>query len=101
MTDRKKKSSQTLVVTVVVEAGEELRGVAPGDPGEPGDPGCETGDEEGEVEDEEEEEERLEALGELEKESLKLGLCLPDRLDLGNTSFSSGSFTVEGEKERK
>lgn len=90
-----------MVVTVLVEAGEELRAVDPGDPGDPGEPGCETGEEEGEVEGEEEDEERLEALGELEKESLKLGLCLPERLDLGNTSFSSGSFTTGRESRSR
>lgn len=73
----------TFVVTVVVEG--ELRAPEPGDPGDPGEPGFSEADEGGL--------ERL-VLVEPEKESLKLGFCLPDKLDFPNTSFSSESFTV-------
>lgn len=64
--------------------GGELRAPVPGELGEPGEPGWRDavgGDE------------RL-ALGELENESLKLGLWRPERLDFPvNTSLSSESFT--------
>lgn len=82
---------------VTAAAGGELLVPEPGDPGEPGEPGCReaVGGED-----------RL-GLGELEKDSLKLGLCRPDRLDFPDkTSFSSDSFTekdneCERKKERK
>lgn len=80
------------MVTVVVEG--ELRAPEPGDPGDPGEPGFNEADEGGL--------DRL-VLVEPEKESLKLGFCLPDKLDFPRTSLSSVSFTVsrEGEVDRK
>lgn len=83
---KKKMLTGTFVVTVVVEG--ELRAPEPGEPGDPGDPG-----EPGFSEADEGGLERL-VLVEPEKESLKLGFCLPDKLDFPNTSFSSESFTV-------
>lgn len=74
----------TFVVTVVVEG--ELRAPEPGEPGDPGEPGFNEADEGGL--------DRL-VLVEPEKESLKLGFCLPDRLDFPRTSLSSVSFTKE------
>lgn len=65
--------------------GGELRAPEPGDPGDPGEPGFSDADEGGLA--------RL-VLVDPEKESLKLGFCLPDKLDLPNTSLSSVSFTV-------
>lgn len=74
----------TLVVTAAV--GGELRAPVPGELGEPGEPGWR---------DAVGGEDRL-AFGELEKESLKLGLCRPERLAFpDSTSFSSESFTWE------
>lgn len=78
----------TFVVTVVVEG--ELRAPEPGEPGDPGEPGFNEADEGGL--------DRL-VLVEPEKESLKLGFCLPDKLDFPSTSLSSGSFTGGGEGE--
>lgn len=72
----------TFVVTVVLEG--ELRAPEPGDPGDPGEPGFNEADEGGL--------DRL-VLVEPVKESLKLGFCLPDKLDFPNTSLSSVSFT--------
>lgn len=77
-------------MTVVVEG--ELRAPEPGDPGEPGEPGFSEADEGGL--------DRL-VLVEPEKASLKLGFCLPDRLDLPSTSFSSGSFTERTRVEER
>lgn len=77
----------TVVVTVVLEG--ELRAPEPGDPGDPGEPGLSEADE-GELD-------RL-VLVEPEKESLKLGFCLPDKLDFPRTSFSSVSFTIDKQK---
>lgn len=62
----------------------ELRAPEPGDPGDPGEPGFNEADEGGL--------DRL-LLVEPEKASLKLGFCLPDKLDFPSTSLSSGSFT--------
>lgn len=80
------------MVTVVVEG--ELRAPEPGEPGDPGEPGFNEADEGGL--------DRL-ALVEPEKASLKLGFCLPDKLDFPSTSLSSVSFTVgtEGEGDKK
>lgn len=72
----------TFVVTVVLEG--ELRAPESGDPGDPGEPGFNEADEGGL--------DRL-VLVEPEKESLKLGFCLPDKLDFPSTSLSSASFT--------
>lgn len=72
----------TFVVTVVVEG--ELRAPEPGEPGDPGEPGFNEADDGGL--------DRL-VLVEPEKASLKLGFCLPDKLDFPSTSLSSGSFT--------
>lgn len=76
--------TSTFVVTVVVEG--ELRAPEPGEPGDPGEPGFNEADEGGL--------DRL-VLVEPEKESLKLGFCLPDKLDFPSTSLSSGSFTAD------
>lgn len=62
----------------------ELRAPEPGEPGDPGEPGFNEADEGGL--------DRL-LLVEPEKASLKLGFCLPDKLDFPSTSLSSGSFT--------
>ena len=78
------RQKPTFVVMAVV--GGELRAPEPGEPGDPGEPGF-SGPEEGGLD-------RL-VLVEPEKDSLKLGLCLPDRLDLPSTSLSSVSFTCE------
>lgn len=78
------------MVTAVVEG--ELRAPEPGDPGDPGEPGFNEADEGGL--------DRL-VLVEPEKESLKLGFCLPDKLDFPSTSLSSGSFTIYGEVDKK
>lgn len=70
---------------VTAAVGGEFLVPVPGDPGDPGEPGCSeaVGGED-----------RL-GLVELEKDSLKLGLCLPDKLAFpDSTSFSSASFTV-------
>lgn len=72
----------TFVVTAVEEG--ELRDPEPGDPGDPGEPGFNEAEEGGL--------DRL-VLAEPEKESLKLGFCLPDKLDFPSTSLSSVSFT--------
>lgn len=72
----------TFVVTVVVEG--ELRAPEPGEPGDPGEPGFKEVDEGGL--------DKL-LLVEPEKASLKLGFCLPDKLDFPSTSLTSGSFT--------
>lgn len=77
----------TFVVTVVAEG--ELRAPEPGEPGDPGEPGFNEADEGGL--------DRL-VLVEPEKASLKLGFCLPDKLDFPSTSLSSGSFTWSREK---
>lgn len=82
--------SVTFVVTAVVEG--ELRAPEPGDPGDPGEPGFNEADEGGL--------DRL-VLVEPEKESLKLGFCLPDKLDFPSTSLSSGSFTGDVEVNKK
>ena len=76
-------------------AGGEFREPDPGDPGEPGEPGLSEAEEGG-----------LDRLlfVEPENESLKLGLCLPDRPDFPRTSLSSESFTGgggEGETDRR
>lgn len=69
---------------VTAAVGGELRAPVPGELGEPGEPGWR---------DAVGGEDRL-GFGELEKESLKLGLCRPERLAFPvNTSFSSESFT--------
>lgn len=81
------KSEHTLVVIAAVW--DVLLGTEPGEPGDPGDPG-----EPGEPG-------RLaagdwlvrEVLVPLERESLKLGLCRPERFVFRSTSFSSLSFT--------
>lgn len=78
-----KVHTNTFVVTAVV--GGELRAPEPGDPGDPGEPGL-NGAEDGGLA-------KL-VLVDPEKESLKLGFCLPDKLDFPNTSLSSVSFTV-------
>ena len=70
------------MVTAVVEG--ELRAPEPGEPGDPGEPGFNEADDGGL--------DRL-VLVEPEKASLKLGFCLPDKLDFPSTSLSSGSFT--------
>lgn len=75
------------MVTVVV--GGEFLAPEPGDPGDPGEPGF--SEAEGGLE-------RL-VLVDPEKESLKLGFCLPDKLDFPNTSLSSGSFTGSRDEE--
>lgn len=75
------------MVTVVVEG--ELRAPEPGEPGDPGEPGFNEADEGGL--------DRL-VLVEPEKASLKLGFCLPDKLDFASTSLSSGSFTASRER---
>lgn len=76
------------MVTVVV--GGEPREPEPGDPGDPGDPGFKEADEGGLD---------ILVLVDPEKESLKLGLCLPVKVDFPKTSFSSESFTdVRSEK---
>lgn len=75
-------------MVTVVEDG-ELRAPEPGEPGDPGEPGFNEADGGGL--------DRL-VLVEPEKESLKLGFCLPDKLDFPNTSLSSVSFT--GGKKR-
>lgn len=82
----------TFVVTVVVEG--ELRAPEPGEPGDPGEPGFNEADDGGL--------DRL-VLVEPEKASLKLGFCLPDKLDFPSTSLSSVSFTGgrDGEVEKK
>lgn len=83
----------TFVVTAVV--GGELRATEPGDlgdPGDPGDPGFNEADEGGL--------DRL-VLVDPEKESLKLGFCLPDKVDFPNTSLSSVSFTGNGKVDHK
>lgn len=77
--------SQLFTFVVTAAVGGEFLVPVPGDPGDPGEPGCSeaVGGED-----------RL-GLVELEKDSLKLGLCLPDKLDFPDkTSFSSASFTV-------
>lgn len=75
---------------VTAAVGGEFLVPVPGDPGDPGEPGC--SDAAGG-------EDRL-GLVELEKDNLKLGLCLPDKLDFPDkTSFSSESFT-ERQNER-
>lgn len=63
---------------------EEPRAPEPGEPGDPGEPGL-SGAEGGGLD-------RL-VLVEPEKASLKLGFCLPEKLDLARISLSSGSFT--------
>lgn len=74
---------------VTAAIGGELRAPVPGELGEPGEPG-EPG-----WRDAVGGEDRL-GFGELEKESLKLGLCRPERLAFPvSTSFSSESFTWE------
>lgn len=78
------------MVTAVV--GGEFLAPEPGDPGDPGEPGFSEADGGGL--------ERL-VLVDPEKESLKLGFCLPDKLDFPNTSFSSGSFTGSRDEEDK
>lgn len=71
---------------VTAAVGGELRAPVPGELGEPGEPGWR---------DAVGGEDRL-GFGELEKESLKLGLCRPERLAFPvSTSFSSESFTWE------
>lgn len=62
----------------------ELRAPEPGEPGDPGEPGFKEVDEGGL--------DKL-LLVEPEKASLKLGFCLPDKLDFPSTSLTSGSFT--------
>lgn len=74
--------SLTFVVTAVLE---EPRAPEPGEPGDPGEPGL-RGAEGGGLD-------RL-VLVEPEKASLKLGFCLPEKLDLARISLSSGSFTA-------
>lgn len=76
---------------VTAAVGGELRAPEPGDPGDPGEPGLSEADEGGL--------DRL-VLVEPEKESLKLGFCLPDKLDFPNTSLSSVSFT-KGEEQKE
>lgn len=68
--------------------GPELRAPELGDSGEPGEPGFREADDGGL--------DRL-LLVEPEKESLKLGFCLPDKVDFPRTSLSSVSFTAGGE----
>lgn len=63
----------------------ELRAPEPGEPGDPGEPGLREAEGGGL--------DRL-VLVEPEKASLKLGLCLPEKLDFARISLSSGSFTV-------
>lgn len=63
---------------------EELRAPEPGEPGDPGEPGL-SGAEGGGLD-------RL-VLVEPEKANLKLGFCLPEKLDFARISLSSGSFT--------
>lgn len=70
------------MVTVVV--GGEPRDPEPGDPGDPGDPGFNEA-EEGGLD--------MLVLVDPEKESLKLGLCLPVKVDFPKISLSSVSFT--------
>lgn len=77
------------MVTVVGEA--ELRAPEPGEPGDPGEPGFNEAEEGGL--------DRL-VLVEPEKESLKLGFCLPDKLDFPSTSLSSVSFTLRDRREK-
>lgn len=71
----------TFVVTAVLE---EPRAPEPGEPGDPGEPGL-SGAEGGGLD-------RL-VFVEPEKASLKLGFCLPEKLDFARISLSSGSFT--------
>lgn len=80
--NKEKPLTNTFVVTAVVVG--EVRAPEPGDPGDPGEPGFNEADEGGL--------DRL-VLVEPEKESLKLGFCLPDKLDFPSTSLSSVSFT--------
>lgn len=63
----------------------ELRAPEPGEPGDPGEPGLREADGGGL--------DRL-VLVEPEKASLKLGFCLPEKLDFARISLSSGSFTA-------
>lgn len=77
------------MVTAVVDG--ELRAPEPGEPGDPGEPGFNEADEGGL--------DRL-VLVEPEKASLKLGFCLPDKLDFPSTSLSSVSFTGDGQFKR-
>lgn len=83
LTEDENNAKVTFVVTVVLEG--ELRAPEPGEPGDPGEPGLSEGDEGGL--------DRL-VLVEPEKASLKLGFCLPEKLDLARISLSSGSFTA-------
>lgn len=73
----------TFVITVELEG--ELRAPEPGEPGDPGEPGLSEAEGGGL--------DRL-VLVEPEKASLKLGFCLPEKLDLARISLSSGSFTA-------
>lgn len=63
----------------------ELRAPEPGEPGDPGEPGLSEAEGGGL--------DRL-VLVEPEKASLKLGFCLPEKLDFARISLSSGSFTA-------
>lgn len=85
-------SSQWFTFVVTAAVGGEFLVPVPGEPGDPGEPGCSeaVGGED-----------RL-GLVELEKDSLKLGLCLPDKLDFPDkTSFSSASFTEKEERQKQ
>lgn len=73
----------TFIVTDVLEG--ELRAPEPGEPGDPGEPGLREAEGGGL--------DRL-VLVEPEKASLKLGFCLPEKLDFARISLSSGSFTA-------
>lgn len=82
-TDKKHNFTVTFVVTDVLEG--ELRAPEPGEPGDPGEPGLSEAGGGGL--------DRL-VLVEPEKASLKLGFCLPEKLDFARISLSSGSFTA-------